>query len=154
MEILKYNKADIAASMLDTAIVLYFSGGDGFSIVQLAAASEEVLAGLLAGKFASGAEVLSARKKSLSVLERIHELRGSIRTGKKIGTNLNFVRNQTKHHSHGDDQAEIFACLDLEVKSVLCRAIDNYIQLFGMPTENITSYINGITIKNSTVAEV
>ncbi len=138
----KYKKEEIATRILETAIDLFFSGGDGFSIIHLAAASEEVVAGLLARKVAVGGGISSARERTISALEEIHAVHGSKRTKKQIGTYLNFVRNQTKHHSPERDPTEIAVCLDLEVERALLQAIENHIQLFGTPTEKIIRYIN------------
>jgi hypothetical protein len=138
----KYKKKEIATRILETAIDLFFSSGDGFSIIHLAAASEEIVAGLLAGEAAAGGGISSARERAISALEAIHAVHGSTRTKKQIGSCLNFVRNQTKHHSPECDPTEIAVCLDLEVERALLQAIENHIQLFGTTTEKITRYIN------------
>jgi hypothetical protein len=126
---------------------LYFDEGDGFSIIHLAAAAEEVLAGLLKSKKNESVNgpVRTAREKTISTLKEIHAIRGSERTERGIGTYLNFVRNKTKHHNAESDSDEIAACLELEVDSAISRAIENYVLYFGVPTENMVRYINHVS---------
>ncbi len=139
-----YRKDEIASSMLETALDLYFGKGDGFSIIHLAAAAEEVLAGLIQSKgneFASG-QICTAREKQISALKEIHKIHGTERSEKEIGTYLNLVRNKSKHHNAKSDSNEITACLELEVESVISRAIENYVLYCQVPTKMMLQYIN------------
>jgi hypothetical protein len=139
-----YKKSEIADKMLETALDLYFGNGDGFSIIHLAAAAEEVLAGLLKrGRNRTG-QVCTAREKSISALKQLHTIYGSERSEKEIGTSLNYVRNKTKHHDSESDLDQIDACLELEVESVISRAIENYLLYFEVPSEKILRYINHV----------
>lgn len=139
-----YKKAEIATRMLETAIDLRFECGDGFSIIHLAAAAEEVLDGLIKTKENENdsSHVRTAREKSISTLKEIHAIHGAERTDKQIGSYLNSVRNNTKHHNANIDPIQICACLELEVEGAIFRAIENYILYFGNPTEQIVQYIN------------
>ncbi|MBU6392600.1 MAG: hypothetical protein KGJ87_11395 [Planctomycetota bacterium] len=139
-----YRKDEIAARMLDTALDLFFKDGDGFSIIHLAAAAEEVLAGLIKHKAtkAYSSPVQTAREKTISALKEIHAIHGTNRTEKEIGTYLNSVRNKTKHHDPESDPVEFSACLELEVEGAVFHAIENYILCFGNPTDKIIRYIN------------
>ncbi len=141
-----YKKDEIASGMLETALDLYFNKADGFSIIHLAAASEEVLAGLLKSKKKESLLFQTAREKAISALKEIHKVRGNNRTEKEIGTFFNFVRNKTKHHDNENDSNEISICLDLEVDSALSRAIENYVLYFSDPTEKMLRYINSISL--------
>jgi len=141
-----YNKGEIATRMLETALDLYFDAGDGFSIIHLAAAAEEVLAGLLRIKkneTISGS-VRTAREKTISALKEIRAIHGPEKSEKEIGTFLNFVRNKSKHHDAESDSDEIAACLELEVESAMSRTIENYVLYFGVPTEKAERYMNHV----------
>ncbi|GAW66833.1 hypothetical protein GPEL0_01r2368 [Geoanaerobacter pelophilus] len=54
MDIGRFHKKDIAKRQLQTALELFFAGGDLFSVVTLAAASEEMLGELLRQKGGGG----------------------------------------------------------------------------------------------------
>ena len=140
----KYRKDDIAARMLETALDLWLKSGDEFSIIHLAAAAEEVLAGLLKCRRSEdeSSAIRTAREKYILVLKEIHEKHGNCRTEKEIGDYLNVVRNSTKHHTPQRDSLEISTCLELEVNGAISRAIENYVQYFGFPTDKIVQYIN------------
>lgn len=144
-----YRKDEIAAGLLETALELYFSGRDGFSVVHLAAASEEVLSGLIRRKRAPNNAVhpseQTAREQAISALKEIHSARGETRTEKEIGTYLNYVRNQTKHHDDKSDPDEITLSLGLEIESILWRAIENYVRYFGSPSQSMMQFINELS---------
>jgi hypothetical protein len=147
MVIKNYRKDEIAARMLDTALDLYFKGGDGFSIIHLAAAAEEVLAGLIKGKkneSNSNQVVQTAWDKTISALEEIHAIHGTKRTKRQIIRFLNFTRNNTKHHTPKSDPIELSVCLELEVKESIYRAIENYMQHFGDMTEKVERYVTHV----------
>ena len=141
-----YRKDEIAARMLDTALDLCSREGDGFSIIHLASAAEEVLAGFVKNtkNECNSSQVQTAREKTISALKEIHEIHGSKRTEKEIGTYLNFVRNKTKHHNTENDPIQISVCLELEVEGAIFRAIENYMLHFGNPTEKMVRYINHV----------
>jgi hypothetical protein len=141
-----YKKDEIAARMLDTALDLYFEGGDGFSIIHLSAAAEEVLAGLIENTTRSedGTSCHTARKKSIATLEEIHRILGTDRTEKQIGTCLNLVKNKIKHHDSVHEHIEFPACVELEVEMSINRAVENYSIYFGNPTEKMVRCINSI----------
>src|SRR3990172_5547881 len=104
-----YKKGEIADKMLETALDLFLNGADGFSIIHLAAAAEEVLAGLLKSKKTENISgpVDTARDKTVSALKELHAVHGSERSEKEIGTFLKFVRNKTKHHNPKINSDEI-----------------------------------------------
>jgi len=122
-------RIEIARSMLDTAIKIYLDGGDRFSVLHLASAVEEVIAGLLKRRRAELPAVClqdqAAREKAVAAIAEIHKARGVERTGKEIGTSLNAVRNGTMHH--GDNAPEVIVTdVESEAWGALFRAIDNY----------------------------
>jgi hypothetical protein len=142
----EYRKDEIAAGLLETAFELYFSGRDGFSVIHLAAASEEVLSGMIKGKRepnnAAHQFEKTAREQAISALGAIHAAQGTKRTEKEIGAYLNEVRNQTKHHDPQSDPDVIALALGLEVESILLRAIENYVRYFGNPSPSMVRFIN------------
>jgi hypothetical protein len=91
-----YRKDEIAAGLLETALELYFNERDGFSVIHLAAASEEVLAGMIKGKRAPNMSPSeserTAREQDILVLKAIHVEHGTEREEKKIGTYLVSIR--------------------------------------------------------------
>jgi len=144
-----YRKDEIAAGLLETALELYFNGRDGFSVIHLAAASEEVIAGMIKGKRdtnnAAHPFEQTAREQEISALRAIHGTHGTKRTEKEIGTYLNEVRNQTKHHDPKSDPDVIALSLGLEVESVLWRAIENYVRYFGNPSQSVMRFLREVT---------
>jgi len=116
----------------------------------LAAASEEVLSGMIKGKrdpnIAAHPSEQTAREQAISVLGAIHVAHGTKRTEKEIGTYLNKICNKTKHHDPKSDPEVIDLSLGIEVEGVLMRAIENYVHYFGTPSQSITRYINEVVI--------
>jgi hypothetical protein len=138
-----YKKSEIANMLLETALDLYFSRGDGFSIIHLAAAAEEVLSGLLNKKNENAiGPHYTTRERTISTLKEIHAIHDSERSRREISDFLNYVNNKTKHHNAVSDSDEITACLELEIDSVLSRAIENYFLYFETLTEKMLRYIN------------
>jgi hypothetical protein len=148
----KYRKDEIAAGLLETALDLYFNGRDGFAVIHLAAASEEVLDGMIKGKRdpnnTGHPMEQTAREQTISCLGAIHVARGTKRTEKQIATYLNEVRNQTKHHDPKSDPDMVSLALGLEVESVLWRAIENYVRYFGNPNQSIMRFLKEVTEKH------
>ncbi|RQR21633.1 hypothetical protein DIE23_37885 [Burkholderia sp. Bp9143] len=125
----EYKKIEIARSMLDTAIEIYLDEGDRFSVLHLASAAEEVIAGLLKRRRSGSSTVYpqdrTAREKTMDAIVEILKARGIDRTEKEVGTFLNAVRNGTKHHG-GNDSEIVIADAESEAWDALFRAIDNY----------------------------
>ncbi|MDN7676480.1 hypothetical protein QZM22_29355 [Burkholderia oklahomensis] len=125
----EYRKIEIARSMLDTAIKIYLDEGDRFSVLHLASAAEEVIAGLLKRRRSDLSTVYpqdrTAREKTMAAIVKILEARGVERTEKEVGTFLNAVRNGTKHHGDKDSET-VVADAETEAWGALFRAIDNY----------------------------
>ncbi|MGO9177264.1 MAG: hypothetical protein ACLQED_14180 [Desulfobaccales bacterium] len=72
----EYRKDGIVAGLLEPALELYLSERDGFSVIHLAAASEEVLSGMIKRKrdpnnVAHPSEQ-TAREQAISALKAIH----------------------------------------------------------------------------------
>ena len=136
---MKYQKAEIAKSMLETAIELFLNNKCKFSVLQLAAASEEVMAGLIK---ANKPESTTGREEAKEWLININKGFGKDMTDKEAGDSLNEIRNNTKHHDKNKDSEEIeVPCITTHAKSVLGRAIINYKQLYNKPNENIERFM-------------
>lgn len=140
----RYEKDQIAAKLLETALDLYFEGKDGFSIINLTAAAEEVLAGFIKVKNNQHvtSPVTTARERSISALREIYQLHAVIKTEKQIGVFLNKVKNEIKHHDPSSAANDISLCLAVEVKAAIFRAIENYVLHFGNPTDKMIRYVN------------
>ncbi len=110
MQIEKFHKKDIGSKQLETALQLFFAGGDLFSVITLAGAAEEVLGQLLQQKNPKGAGGL----KSLLAL---------LRPGNRWG-------GQGAASRH---EAELYVHMDLrqEALFLLGKAIDCYQALGG-----------------------
>ncbi|MGH6846002.1 MAG: hypothetical protein ACREC0_00780 [Methylocella sp.] len=142
-----YAKRDIATRLLETALKLYFNGGDGFAVIHLAAASEELLSGMIKEQRESGVDLpalaseRTAREKSIRAIGGIREVHGSPKkTEKEIGDYLNRVRNETKHYGSTDNE-EILVILEFEIEETLHRSIDNFVHYFKAPTESMLRFI-------------
>jgi hypothetical protein len=148
----EYRKDMIAAGLLETALELYFSKHDGFSVILLAGASEEVLSGMIKGKRdpnnVAQLSEQTAREKEILGLKAIHaafakgRTESTERTEKEIGTYLNYVRNQAKHHDPKKDPNVIALDLETEVKGALFRAIENFVLYFENPSPSMVRFLN------------
>jgi|GEM_PF-2880537 hypothetical protein len=75
----------------------------------------------------------------MSTLELVAQIS---KPGFPDGHYLNYVRNQTKHHDPTSDPDVIALALELEVESVLLRAIENYVRYFDSPSQSMTRFFN------------
>ncbi|MGH6796231.1 MAG: hypothetical protein ACREDH_13795 [Methylocella sp.] len=141
-----YAKGDIAARLLETALNLHFNGGDGFAVIHLAAASEELLSGMIQRKRKSGRDLpasaseRTAREKSIATLGEIYKIDGKLKPEKEISAYINRVRNKTKHYDNTDNE-EILVILEFESEETLRRAIDNFLHHVNAPTESMMQLI-------------
>ncbi len=136
---MKLQKTEIAKSMLETAIELFLDNKCKFSALHLAAASEEVMAGLIKANNPGSA---TAREEAKKWLIDICGAFGKEITDKETGYSLNEIRNNTKHHDEKCDSEEIeVACIATHAKSAIGRAIFNYKQLHNEPNENIERFL-------------
>lgn len=133
--------------MSDTAIKIYLDGGDRFSVIHLAAAADDVIAGLMKQKRsgpASGPHNRTARETTIAATSEILKTRGIARTEKQIGDFLNGVRNQTKHH--GDKDPDTVVCeVEGEVWDALSRAVNNYGRYENHLTDAMMAFGRGTT---------
>jgi len=138
LKIRAYQKTEVAISMLETAIDLFLGNGCKFSALQLAAASEELIAGLIK---AGNSNEVTGREKAKQWLAELHKAYGNEKIDKQIGDSLNEIRNQTKHHSP-NDPVELVVCIEKHASAAIGRAIDNYLTYYGEPTEKNAYFIH------------
>lgn len=120
MNIEKFHKQEIAARELQTALRLFFAGGDIFSVITLAGAAEEIIAGLLQQKRSP------ERGGFRSVLELFRPAKRAAESD--LGGNW----HETDLYVHMDARHE--------ARFLLEKAIDGYLELFGEPTAEMARY--------------
>lgn len=136
---MKYQKNEIAESMLETAIELFLNNKCKFSALHLAAASEEVMAGLIKINQPGSTTGREVAKKWLIDISRAF---GKEISDKEAGDSLNETRNTTKHHDNKNHSEEIeVACITTHAKSVIGRAILNYKLLHDEPNDIIDKFL-------------
>lgn len=121
MTVRAYYRDDLALQQLETALRIFFEGGDFASVVTLAGAADEIFGKLLAA---------DGRENSLEILKKavvaIHlKLYGETIEPGLIAERANHARNNLKHW---DRTQPLIVKLDLsqEATDMLSRAIDNY----------------------------
>jgi hypothetical protein len=121
MPIRAHFRKDLALAQLETALRLYFEGGDRGSVVTLAGAADEVFGKLLAA--AGGETSLASLIAAVTAIQQ--RLEGEALEPRLIAERANRARNSLKHWDVGDTQIVKFD-LDVEACDMLNRAIDNY----------------------------
>lgn len=116
---MRIHKKEIAKRQIETALDIFFSGGDLVSIITLAGAGEEILGALLrrAGKHAMMDHIVKLDK----------QLTGTGRPFNVVNEESNGIRNALKHANNPlEDELEV----DPEhAVALLARAIANYAAL-------------------------
>jgi hypothetical protein len=128
--IAKHNRLEMATCQLETALKLYFKGGDHYSAITLAGAADEVFGKAL--KVQGQETRLEEIAKSVSAIYK--KLYGDELDPKAVVERANHARNALKHW--GADQPMLVEFdLDEEVKNMLERGIANYWALYGDLTD-------------------
>ena len=143
MKIEQFSKKEIAVRQIETALDLFFSGSDLFSVITLAGAGEEIL-----GKYVEAQGEKPAVAKAAEAFKVIfHELFKEPREINEVKWSvLNNARNEIKHmkvkEGKLDPQDEIVN-LDPHDSAVhmLTRAIENYYGLTGLLSENMQRFL-------------
>jgi hypothetical protein len=114
-------RKDLALDQLETALRLYFDGGDRASVVTLAGAADEIFGQLL------GAAGHENSLQSLIVAVTAIQVRlfGEALEPKHIADRANAARNSLKHWGPGDTEIVKFD-LEQEAQDMLNRAVDNF----------------------------
>lgn len=128
MTLRSYRRFDLAENQLKTAIALFVSGGDRFSVISLAGAADVLLARLA---------VNNGQENFLQSL-----LRRALERGKQVGTlefhgremNDALFINQIKHMDD-DDDGIIELDPDECALGAILKAIVNYNRLAGEPND-------------------
>ncbi|MCQ4266273.1 hypothetical protein NAV28_03495 [Pseudomonas stutzeri] len=113
---MKINKIDVARRQLETAIELFFSGGDLVSVITLSGAAEEIF-----GKIANSLNKVNA----IDFVVKSHQSLGLKVTRKYITDQAYLVKNALKHADReGDESIEFDE--QQEAIAMLSRALTNF----------------------------
>jgi hypothetical protein len=135
MAVKKYEKIDIARQQLDTAIELFFQGGNHFAIITLAGAADEIF-----GKFLG----LVGRESSLANIVRSTALFHKMVYGEELPhkefiLRANLAKNSIKHLDSEDDLTIALDAYE-EMIEMLVRATDNYYGLDLPESEQVLKF--------------
>jgi len=136
MAIAEFNKFDIAVSQLETALGLYFDGGDRFSVITLAGAAEEILGKELQSRGQDNA--LDTDKAATSAIAKA--LLGRPVSPEAVVKLANRVRNELKHMDPGGSKTVSMDPED-EANAILDRAILNYWRLTEDETPSMARFL-------------
>lgn len=121
-----YSKLSVATEQLDTALRLYLSNSDYFSVITLAGAAEEIL-----GVFLKRHNQPNAFEEDLKSSLRVYRwLHGEECSPESMHKTINRVKNASKH-MQGKKDLEIVCDAREEARSILDRAITNYYRLMA-----------------------
>ena len=126
MTIEKFSRLVLAENQLETAIGLFVSGGDRFSVISLAGAADIILTRLVTNR---GHETFTEYAQKCEV-----ERDGSeVRTLESYGQGLNDILfiNQLKHMDEGEDGFLEIDPEECAIGSIL-KAIANHVVLVGV----------------------
>jgi hypothetical protein len=124
MNIEKFTKQEIALRQIETALALYFSRGDLFSVITLAGAAEEILG-----------QLLEQQKSSEGVRGKFASLFGILRPARrKRDPEEEFTGSETGSFLHLDVQRE--------ARFLLGRAIEDYVALTSAPTQAMLKFLS------------
>ncbi|MCM0084277.1 hypothetical protein L4X63_22080 [Geomonas sp. Red32] len=129
MDIQRYPKSDIALNQIETALVIYFGGGDLFSVVTLAGAAEELIGQLLASREERG------------FFKPLFEI---LRPGKRRNEEEPLVLGETGEFIHTDPRHEAIFLLG--------RSIDDYRKLTGAVTPSMARFDREVRQRESAIA--
>ena len=124
MNIQRFTKQEIALHQIETALELFFSQGDLFSVITLAGAAEEILG-----------QLLQQRSRGQGALNTIFRV---LRPRSQKGDQ----KEGLSGHEFDD-----FVHLDPHHEAVflLGRAIEDYAELSGAPSASMLKFTQGIT---------
>jgi hypothetical protein len=127
---MKLHKKEIAKQQIETALELFFSKGDLFSVITLAGAGEEIIGKLLSreGKKSMMDHLVALDKK----------LTGTGRDFKTVNDEINGIRNSLKHAKKpSEDEIEFDSGHAI---AMLARAVANYTSLEGVATDKMQQF--------------
>ncbi|GFO55777.1 hypothetical protein GMSM_27840 [Geomonas sp. Red276] len=129
MDIQRYAKSDIALNQIETALVIYFGGGDLFSVITLAGAAEELIGELLASRAERG------------FFKPLFEI---LRPAKRREEGESLVPGESDAFIHTDPRHEAVFLLG--------RSIDDYRKLTGAVTPSMARFDREVRKRESAIA--
>lgn len=124
---------DVAEVQLKRAILLFFNEQDFISALTLAGAAEEILGKLLQKKGKK-----HALDESIEISIRMEKMFfGTASAPKDVASVANYFRNKLKHYN---EQEPLHFSADYFAAEIIDRAIDNYWELTGRETPEITKF--------------
>lgn len=124
MSVEPHKKVDIARSQLETAIRLFFYGGDHYAVLTLAGAADEILGQIL--KALGKEPALHSFARSYSLI--IDALYGKRLEEGKLRKKMNAARNEVKHFDSFEEMTIAFDARE-EAVCMISRAVENYKEL-------------------------
>ncbi|STX40330.1 Uncharacterised protein [Legionella donaldsonii] len=122
-----YKRFHLAANQLETAIMLFITGGDKFSVITLAGAADVIFCELV------------IRKGEKTFTDSLREKNNKEKTRQQIGREINDTLgiNACKHLDPGEEE---YVLLDIEESALgaILKAIVNYDQL-KRKNQNLTN---------------
>jgi hypothetical protein len=132
MTVERYQRFDLAANQLETAIGLYIGGHDKFSVITLAAAADGILSELV------------NRKGEKTFIEGLAEKDGDEDTATRsgMGRHVNQILfiNALKHMDDGED-GYVFMDVDQCALAAILKAIVNCVTLRGRGVDFIEAFL-------------
>ncbi len=139
MTLMSYTRLQLARKQLETAIGLFISGRDRFSVITLAGASDVILSRLVSNK---GVENFTEHS-----MQQELERGEPVSTKEAHGRALNDVLfiNQLKHM---DDSEDGFIDLDPEECAVgaILKALANYTTIAGREDEFVVAFLTWVRL--------
>lgn len=134
-----HSKFDIAAKQLESAIGLFVSNRDKFSVITLAGAADTIFSQLLLDQ---GKENFTDYSRKMEA-----EKTGILPTRGEYGKGINDVLsiNAIKHMDRDDDE---YVEIDLEECSLaaILKAVANYVELAGRETDFIQAFLHWVKL--------
>ena len=125
-----YKRFDLAANQLETAIMVFLTGGDKFSVITLAGAADVIFCQL----------VLRQGKENFTdfMLKETNDTRTRQEAGKEINDTLRI--NALKHFDKDDDE---YVSIDVDecALGAILKAIANYNMLDGKNDKLIQAFL-------------
>lgn len=121
MAVQSYQRIDLAANQLETAIGLFISGHDRFSVITLAGAADGILSQLVINEEAENFIEFALKKDDDKTL-----------TSSKLGAQVNDILriNELKHMDEEDDGYVVMEFEECALAAIL-KAIANFVILRG-----------------------
>jgi len=131
----QHKKVDIATCQLETAIRLFFYGGDHYAVLTLAGAADEILGQIL--KALEKEPALHSFARSYALV--MHALYNEQLDEREIQRQANAARNSVKHFNSFNELTVTFDAREEAVR-MISRAIENHKALRLPPSEEIERF--------------